>query len=298
MNDNARAMLLGSFVADALALGPHWIYDTEQIKEYFGVVESITAPQPDSYHAGKKRGDFTHYGDQALNLLESISQNDGFELQGYCKGWQQLFAHYNGYVDKATKATLANLQNGSDCADCGSQSSDLGGAARIAPLIYWYKDDKAQLLKAVTEQTIMTHNHPATLAGVEFIASTAHAILHGTTPAEAFEQALADGVDDMDLDMRLHAAMETGDEESIACIKHFGQPCTISSALPGAVHLVLAHEDNFKEALTANVMAGGDSAARGLVVGMLLGAHLGLGAIPGEWLGSMNAYSHIVSLLK
>ncbi|MGA2940205.1 MAG: ADP-ribosylglycohydrolase family protein, partial [Syntrophobacteraceae bacterium] len=41
---------------------------------------------------------------------------------------------------------------------------------------------------------------------------------------------------------------------------------------------------NLREALVENVMAGGDSAARGLVVGMILGAHLGFEAIPSEWL--------------
>ncbi len=31
MNTKLRGMLLGSFVADALALGPHWIYDVDKL---------------------------------------------------------------------------------------------------------------------------------------------------------------------------------------------------------------------------------------------------------------------------
>jgi len=49
--------------------------------------------------------------------------------------------------------------------------------------------------------------------------------------------------------------------------------------------------------LVENVMAGGDSAARGLIVGMLLGAYLGMEAIPQEWLTDMKAYPLIVDLL-
>jgi ADP-ribosylglycohydrolase len=49
--------------------------------------------------------------------------------------------------------------------------------------------------------------------------------------------------------------------------------------------------------LVENIMAGGDSAGRGLLVGMVLGAHLGMEAIPPEWLNDMKAYPQIVDLL-
>ena len=45
-------------------------------------------------------------------------------------------------------------------------------------------------------------------------------------------------------------------------------------------------------------MAGGDSAGRGLIVGMLLGAYLGKEAISREWLTDMKAYPQIVDLLE
>ena len=44
-------------------------------------------------------------------------------------------------------------------------------------------------------------------------------------------------------------------------------------------------------------MAGGDSAARCLVAGMILGAHLGEAAIPEEWLTGMVHHGRITNLL-
>jgi ADP-ribosylglycohydrolase len=53
-----------------------------------------------------------------------------------------------------------------------------------------------------------------------------------------------------------------------------------------------------KDVLVENVMAGGDSAARGMIAGMILGAHNGMAAIPEHWLGEMKAYEKIRQLLE
>ena len=46
------------------------------------------------------------------------------------------------------------------------------------------------------------------------------------------------------------------------------------------IHLICKYEDNLQEGLIENAMAGGDSAARGLVIGAVLGARtLRLGSI-------------------
>ena len=39
----------------------------------------------------------------------------------------------------------------------------------------------------------------------------------------------------------------------------------------GTIHLLVSY-DNFKDVMIANAKAGGDSAARGMIVGMLMGA--------------------------
>ena len=45
-------------------------------------------------------------------------------------------------------------------------------------------------------------------------------------------------------------------------------------------------------------MAGGDSAARGMAVGMLLGAHLGETAIPALWLAERERGEEIRTLIE
>lgn len=298
METKRSAMVLASFVADSLALGAHWIYDTNEIDRRFGRIDTLLAPAADSYHKGKERGAFTHYGDQALVLLESVAASGGFLLDDFARAWRGLFTKYSGYVDKATAATLENMDRGLPPDQCGSRSSDLGGAARIAPLLYRYHNDREALLVAVRQQTRLTHNNPATLAGAEFIAKVVFAVMAGTDPAAAMEQVLEEGVADIDLDIRIRSALDSAGKESRGVIKQFGQVCGIAAALPGALHLVLKYPDDLQTALVENVMAGGDSAARGMVVGMLLGAGLGPAAIPEPWLAGMIASARIRSLLQ
>lgn len=297
MKTQATAMVLASFVGDSLSLGAHWIYDTAVIDQTIGRVDTLRAPLPDSYHAGKQNGQFTHYGDQTLVLLEAVAQDGAFSLTGFAAAWQRLFADYQGYIDKATSATLDNLKRNLPLDQCGSSSTDLGGAARIAPLVYRYRHDRQALLAAARRQTAFTHNHPATLAGADFIARTTWQVLQGSDPVAAMEAALSEGMADVDLADRIREGLKTKGQDTRTVIKEFGQVCGITAALPGAVHLILNYSHDLETALIENTMAGGDSAARGLVAGMILGASLGEEALPAAWLSGMQKSAAIRELL-
>jgi ADP-ribosylglycohydrolase len=87
------------------------------------------------------------------------------------------------------------------------------------------------------------------------------------------------------------------DEASVAAMGSFRRNCYTPSAFPGVVQIVARYERDLREALIQNVMAGGDSAARGMAIGMLLGAHLGETAIPAPWLAELERTEEIRSLL-
>jgi len=297
MADNYRAMVLASFAGDALALGPHWIYDTDKLNAQFGRVEDYLSPSPDSFHSGKADGQFTHYGDQVLLLLKTLDEGTTFDLEKFGENWRRFMEGYDGYKDKATKETLANFEADRDAFNSGSASTDLGGPARIAPLLYHFPSHLDLLQSYVREQTAMTHNSQTALLAADFLCRLCWDVLHGTRPKEAVARVLEEGVDDITLEMRIRNALESGSHSTPAVIKESGQACSAEQALPGVVHLITAYEDNLEEALIENVMAGGDSAARGLATGMILGAHLGMEAIPRRWLREMANYDTIVGLL-
>lgn len=64
------------------------------------------------------------------------------------------------------------------------------------------------------------------------------------------------------------------------------------------VHLIAKYENDLEEALIQTVMAGGDNAARGMLVGMVLGAHLGPESLPEKWVSELAKRREIETLLE
>lgn len=298
MGDKKSALVLASLVADSLALGAHWIYDTERIKKEFGRVDRLLKPLPGSFHPTKDKGEFTHYGDQAVVLLESVAEQGGFDVEDFSSRWRDLFSGYKGYVDQATKATLQNMNRGAKPLEAGSSSSDLAGASRISALVCRYDQDPEVLVRSAREQTKMTHNHPLVIEGAEFFARVCWRILQGDTPTSAIRDLLADRYKNSPLSDWVRAGLEAKGENSVAAIVRFGQSCHVDEAFPGVVQIIAKHENDLEEALIQSVMAGGDSAGRGMLVGMVLGSHLGLQGVPEAWVSGMKRGKALASLIE
>ena len=65
----------------------------------------------------------------------------------------------------------------------------------------------------------------------------------------------------------------------------------------GVCHLLLRYPDDATTALVENAKAGGDSAARGMILGMIYGAG-NVDPIPGTWEGGLNARKEISALIE
>lgn len=298
MRQKAKAMVLASFVGDSLALGVHWIYDAKRIVREFGRVERFLTPKPDSYHPTKRKGQFTHYGDQAYVLLQSLADRKTFDLADFAERWRGLFAAYTGYYDGATKGALKNFANGAGPEASASPSNDLAGAARIAPLVFCLRDDPGALVAAARAQTAMTHGDPLTIDAAELFARAALRILGGESPLSALATVAGERFTGTPLARWVKEGVVLKGEEGVTGVGCLGQSCHTPEAFPSVIQLVARYEDDLKEALVQNVMAGGDSAARGMAVGMLLGAHLGESAIPGLWLAELERTEAIRNLLE
>jgi len=276
-------MLQGSFIAESISLGVHWIYDPALIVKKHGRVSGYLAPGSDSYHPHKKAGEQGHAGDQALRLLTFLQREKRWDAAAFLADWQSMWPTYNDYIDKATKATLANLEAGATPATSGAPSDELAGPARIAPLMAFFADKpEAEAVAAAIEQTVITHRSPQTIECAEFLARATHRLLHGAE--------LQSTISETAPAWALKAAGTATDSDAIG---QLGRACPIPQALPAVLWLIRHHGHDFQTATIENAMAGGDNCARALALGMLLGAAHGIEAIPADWREGLQAKAQL-----
>jgi ADP-ribosylglycohydrolase len=294
-----RSAILASLAADSLSLGAHWEYDQTRIARQLGRVADLLPPTLNDYHTGKGAGAQSHYGDQALLLLRSVTARGAFDLADFAARWHGLMeGGYTGYMDKASREALANFRSGRPPEQTGAATNDFAGAARMAPLLAVLGNDEEGLVNAARAQTLMTHGSPVIADGAEFMARSTAALLRGDDMRAAFDHAARTRYAALPAEDWLAFADMSLNEETPAAIARFGQSCGMQGAFLGVVHIALKHEADPATGLVDNVMAGGDSCARGLAVGMLFGARHGLGWMPERWLAPLSARAEIEAALN
>jgi ADP-ribosylglycohydrolase len=281
-------------------LGVHWIYDPELLAKKFGYVSGYYAPGADSYHPFKVAGDQGHVGDQALILMDSLTQQGAWDPAAFMSMWAKSWPDYGDYIDRATKTVLANLQGGADQLQAASDSDELAGPARIAPLLaFLARGSQEQAIDAAIAQTRLTHASREAEEAAIFLAKTSYRILYGAN--------LVATVRELAPAWALQIADAQQGNESVEAIGNIGRACPIKAALPAVIYLILKFGGNsdkgmsdqgmFEKALSENAMAGGDNCARGLALGLVLGAHYGAGAIPNHLLADLTNRSRIEAML-
>jgi len=130
--------VIGALVADAAALGTHWIYDLDRVRAVGGTEPEFIEPDLENYrggagyfaHRGKSVGDPTHYGEQLLVCLESLGATGGvLDPADYERRFVEHFGpggSWVGYIDYATRETLRNIDDAERAALVVADEFDLG----------------------------------------------------------------------------------------------------------------------------------------------------------------------------
>lgn len=117
----AKNLILGALVADAAALGLHWIYDQEHIAKLAPTSPEFRTPCVYDYecargyfaHEGKEAGAQSQYGEQVLVMLRSLVANLGqYNIDHYAQQFRTHFGYggtYVGFIDHATRQSLDNM---------------------------------------------------------------------------------------------------------------------------------------------------------------------------------------------
>lgn len=271
--ERLKGMLYGSFIGDAFSLNANWVYDTEKLLIEASTQDDYINPSSNPFYTNKHKGELTHYGDQSLLLLKSISSNKGFELDTFKLHWITFVKKYEGYLDHATKESIELLDSHSRR---GSSSDELGGYARCFPLIFYHFDDP-KLHSYMEQQTRMTHDNDSLIEISHFITDLILEIIIGKSLELSIQASL---LNHPKFKATIDRIKEHLEDDTIDFVKDIGQGCVCEYAFPASLYICLKYSSDFKEALRINNLCGGDSASRGLIIGALLGALNGFSSLP------------------
>lgn len=290
--NNIESSVVGAFIGDSFSLPAHWNYNPTKIKRLYGRITNIAPLEENKYHTTRESGDFTHYGDQMLWLLEYVSRNGSFDAESFALYWSESMLDFDGYMDSATKNTLENHRAGKRAP---SSSNDLAGASRMAPLLLAANlKDENDLAEAARQQTAITHGDAQVVDAAEFFMRVLVRVLAGEELMGALRTVAKRDFAALPAVEWIRKADALMDVDTTAAIGILGQTCHVDHAFPATVYLLKKYAHSFEEAQIENVMAGGDSAARGILVGMILAAIHGRARIPEQWISATRLMPQIV----
>jgi len=98
IQERAAGAIMGAFIGDALALGPHWYYDLAQMRRDYGDwITTYTDPKPDRYHSGCKAGQPSQAGFILTLMLRSLVDRHGYDEADFCRRLdEELFPLLDG----------------------------------------------------------------------------------------------------------------------------------------------------------------------------------------------------------
>jgi len=294
--DRISGAVWGQFVGDAFCLGSHWIYDLKELEQRFpGGPRGFEEPHEGHYHAGKRTGDLTHYGDGALLLLRSLQGRTRFDATDFGSRFVSLIESpgYTGYRDHAAKDTVANYRayraahpDQAYGFQDGADDDQPASITRLAPLVARYFRD-ADLAGIVERATRVCQNNERAVAYNLTHAMILRELFNGSTlndaVSRASEYALQLGTEGSVLAGRITDAIAGRDRSVRETTLKFGQSCPLAGSFPAAMQCALHYADDFSGALRATAAVGGDNAARAALIGAWLGASLGGQALPAAW---------------
>jgi len=282
-------------------------------------------------------GRFSVYGDQTYLLLRSLVKHHGLDPTAYSKEFAAFFGNEGegGYgpfptddvpKDKlpiklpwrnhSIKIFLKSLGEQSEekkWLHSGAADDQSDGAAKIAPLVGLYAGT-GKLIERVEEAVKVSQASEIAISRGVVQAVVLEAILLGESPLDAIKAApkrlgkYSESIELAKLGEQIEGVLKSVDTPHQEVVAKLGLSCALPCAQLNAFHSAFAYDhkktptatstDRYVEAVHSEILAGGDICSRGLQLGALLGANLGIKGIPTNWIAKVEKEKEILNLAK
>lgn len=167
IQNRASGAIMGAFIGDALALGPHWYYNLAELRnDYSDWIDDYTDPKPGRYHDGLKGGELSQAGFILSLMLRSLVECGEYNAEDFCRCMdEELFPLLDGtplsgpgnYTSQSIReAWRRRVQQNLPWGQTGGHADTTEAIERTLAIAVRYALQPHQLATAVTDNTILT----------------------------------------------------------------------------------------------------------------------------------------------
>jgi ADP-ribosyl-[dinitrogen reductase] hydrolase len=330
--DRAVGAVMGTFIGDALGVGPHWYYDMEQLKKDYGDwIDNYTSPKAGRYHTGLTAGENSQTGQVVAFLLESLAGLGNYDESDFCLRLDALLATLDGtpeggrYTDVAMRDVWHARKVGKKWPRAGSFADTAEAAIRTPVLAGRYRNDFKKLLEYLQSNVRLTHRDPfiagrsvafglivAALINGDSLKTAPETIaelakVHGLSLSVSLPETVdADsaGVSFYDAVLQPRWSYEAALDDAVqinppwtAC-RLFGLACPLEFMLPAAYYFSSRFENEFDLPVLSAINGGGNNMARASLTGALVGAQVGIRGIPERFISGLASYELLLEMAE
>lgn len=282
-NDKFEAVLFG------LALGDAFGYPTEfknlpEIRHIYGAHGIQEPPDPALY---------TDDTQMTVALAEGLlDAGIDADLDTQMNAVGKRFVAWSHSEDNnrapgsACMTGVRHFEQGIPWHDSGvAHSKGCGSAMRVAPIACLYQHDERRLRAVAEASGLITHGHSAAVAASIAAAYAVKLALDGVPVPEYLPRIMTfvAGISD-EFDQAIYHIGHAGawvDEE--AALHHIGEGWVGEEAVALALYCVIRYPNDYVGCMRRAANTNGDSDSIACIAGGIMGARLGLGAIPQDW---------------
>jgi ADP-ribosylglycohydrolase len=280
---HVEAILFGLALGDALGWPTEFI-KLPEIKARYGTAGIQAPPDP---------AIFTDDTQMTLALTEGLLDaglDASLDTQMNAVGRRFIEWLHSPENDRAPGGTCINgverFEQGISWRLSGIASSKgCGSAMRVATIGYLYQHDANRLRQVAEASGLITHGHPAAVAASIGAAYLVKLALDGVPVTEYAPRLMAftDGISDEFDDVIRRVGHVGGWNDEEAALDHIGQGWTGEEAVALALYCALRYPNDYAACVRRGANTDGDSDSIACIAGGIMGARLGLDAIPADW---------------
>jgi ADP-ribosylglycohydrolase len=192
--------------------------------------------------------------------------------------------HQDTYIEECHRNFFANYARGLPPRKCGVAEKHIGGLVGMVPVVVFYFNRPRKAREAALAHLALTHpGFKMETAGSLFID-----ILLKVLNGAPLKETIVAEIEKQQNPLVGHPFIKWLDDPDDWVVgPRFSTACYVEDSIPAVVYLALKYHDDPENALIVNTNLGGDNAARGAVLGALLGASDGIERFPHRWIDGL-----------